>query len=113
VKNPTALESTRKAVAYTSEITAAPKAGNVLVVNYPGTKYDTVTLVGLSAGDTVRIYRTANDPNPMAVETVDAKGTTIVLEADLLDAAGKIYVTVTSEGKLESPRTAVSYHAAK
>lgn len=113
VKNPTALESTRKAVAYTSEITAAPKAGNVLVVNYPGTKYDTVTMIGLSAGDTVRIYRTANDPNPMAVETVDAKGTTIVLEADLLDAAGKIYVTVTNEGKLESPRTAVSYHAAK
>lgn len=113
VKNPTALESVRKAVAYTSEITAAPKAGNILVVNYPGTQYDTVTMIGLSAGDTVRIYRTADDLAPMAAETVAARGTTIVLEADLQDAAGKIYVTVTGEGKAESKRTPVSYHAAK
>jgi hypothetical protein len=112
VKNPLELESVRTAVTYSSEITVAPKAGNILVVNHTGTQYDTVTVIGLTAGDTVTIYSQLTGGSVLASETVADRGTTIVLETNLNDVVRKIYVTVTSEGKAESTRTAVSYYAA-
>lgn len=112
VRNEKELESLRTAQSYTSETTATPKAGNSLVVNYPGTAYDTVTITGLTPGDIVRIYTTLTGGTAQTTATVAGKGTTLTLDANLPDTAGTIYITVTNVGKAESKRIAVNYDAA-
>jgi hypothetical protein len=112
VKDETKLESSRTPVSYASEVTAKPVANNILVVNYPGVWNDTVTIIGLSAGDTVTVYDAPTGGAVLAKETVMGKGTTLTLITNLPDSAGTIYVSVTSVNKAESPRIAVKYHAA-
>ncbi len=112
VKNTNELESKRTAQSYLSDVTVAPKVGNILVINNPGGGDDTVTLVGLRPNDIVTIYDAAIDGNILVSASVTGKGTTITLDTKLTDTAGKIYVTVTNEGKDESKRIAVSYYAA-
>jgi hypothetical protein len=112
VKDPTKLESNRTMAAYTSEVSAPPKTGNILIVNNAGAAFDTITIVGLTPGDTVTVYDAATGGNELASETVASKGTTITLTTNLTDAANKVWVTITSPGKAESKRVVVAYQAA-
>lgn len=111
VKNPTELESIRTAQIYTPETTTAPKASNILVVNYPGSAYDTITLVGLTSGDIVTVYDAATGGTEITRATVAEKGVTLTLTTNLPDSGGTIYVSVTNDNKAESKRTAVTYYA--
>ena len=101
------LESARTAQSYTSEISAAPAATTITVVNnYVGTD-DIITVTGLAAGDTVNVYNLATAGNLLATGTVAEGQTTLVLNvAQVGSAAGTIYVSLTKVNKLESARTA-------
>ncbi len=112
VKDEVKLESLRTAQVYTSETTATPKASNILVVNYPGAAFDTVTITGLIPGDTVRIYSLAIGGTLLSTATVTEKGATFTLDTNLNDIAGTIFVTVTSDNKAESKRVMIKYDAA-
>ncbi len=112
VKEEDKLESARTSQAYTSEVSEAPALSHILVVNNPGEADDTVTITGLTDGDTVTIYDLSTGGNVLAEETADGKSLTITLADKLPDAAGRIYVTVRSINKAESKRVSVSYLAA-
>lgn len=111
VKDPNMHESNRTPQTYTSEVSAAPSANRILVVNYPGEYQDTVTIIGLSPGDTVTVYGQSSGDEILAQETVVGRGTTVTLTAKLQDKGGTIYVTVRGAGKAESKRTPVKYDA--
>jgi hypothetical protein len=118
VSSATANESARTAVAYTREsVTSAPLGTNVTVVNNYNTT-DSVTVTGLTIGDTVKIYTslkgtvaigafTADDDDEDETESID-------LAPGLLNSGGgKIYVTVKSLTANESARTSVTYTSEK
>jgi hypothetical protein len=111
VTDPGKLESTRTPQSYTPETSSAPARSNIIVVNYSGSTMDTVTIIGLSPGDTVTVYTAGSGGDILAAETVTDKGTTMTLTARLKDAGGTIYITVTGAGKAESKRTPVTYDA--
>lgn len=105
-------ESIRVKASYTAE----PKSGtsdtsNILVFNNAGAP-DKVKINGLSGGDVVNVYSAATGGSLLgtaAVESYDSAATVTITQ--LGTAAGKIYVSVKSKGKLEGDRVAVSYAA--
>jgi hypothetical protein len=105
-------ESTRLAVAYTSETSAAPLATAVTVTNNSLGTSDTVAVTGLAAGDVVNVYSAATAGTLLGTATVaDSATTATVSITQLGTAAGTVYVTVTKSGKAESARTAKAYLA--
>jgi len=114
VKSDGSLESARVAVSYASEISTAPTKSNILVVNNSGSNSDTVTVTGLTSGDKVTVYDSLTGLTVLGTETAPSleKSVSFTLSPNLSNAAGTVYVTVTSVNKGESKRTAVSYAAA-
>ncbi len=105
-------ESARVEKAYDAEaVTDAVKADAVTVTNNAG-KADTVAVTGLVAGDIVKVYKDGTATTALGTATVATGKTDALVSITQLGAeAGKVYVTVTSAGKLESTRTEVAYAA--
>jgi hypothetical protein len=83
------------------------------VANNPGEESDTVTITGLNADDTVKIYGASTGGSPLETKTATGKNLTITLTGNLSDDAGAIYVTVTNTDKAESRKVVrISYLAA-
>ncbi len=103
-------ESEVTEVSYDAEpVSTAPEAGNVTIENYAGAS-DTITLIGLNAGDIVTVYKTATGSNTWGSGTVASSSSSITITVPQLgSAAGIVYVSVTSASAAESARTAVSY----
>ncbi|MFQ8599165.1 MAG: discoidin domain-containing protein [Oscillospiraceae bacterium] len=84
-------------------------ASNIVAVNNPGYT-DTLTVGGLSEGDVVKVYKNADDINPMGASkmvTATANSATIQdLQFDKDDSF--VYVTVTSPYQKESARVQVA-----
>ncbi|EGD47346.1 hypothetical protein Cpap_1929 [Ruminiclostridium papyrosolvens DSM 2782] len=110
VTSPGKKESTRVEKAYDAEeVTEALKADAVTVTNNAG-KADTVAVTGLTAGDIVKVYKDGTATTAAGTATVGTgKTEALVSITQLGTEAGKVYVTVTSAGKLESTRTEVAY----
>jgi hypothetical protein len=109
---PGKTESERVRIDYTSESEShAIAAGNVTVANNSGIS-DTITITGLSEGDVIKIYNSAEGGNRIATATVQPGAVSVVISySQLGTGAGSIYVSVTCKGKTESSRTKVDYAA--
>ncbi|AEY64583.1 hypothetical protein [Clostridium sp. BNL1100] len=105
-------ESTRVEKAYEAEaVTDAVAADAVTVTNNAG-KADTIVVAGLVAGDIVKVYKDGTVTTALGTATVaTGKTEAIVTIAQLGTETGKVFITVTSAGKLESTRTEVAYAA--
>ncbi|WP_252196022.1 hypothetical protein [Bacillus wiedmannii] len=104
------LESTRTVKAYDTEITAAPNASNIVVLNNDAGEDDIVRVTGLKAGDVVKVYDAAQEGNELKSATVaDSKTAVNVKIPQLGEKAGKVYITVTNVNKEESVRVAKDF----
>ncbi|TBL80603.1 hypothetical protein [Paenibacillus thalictri] len=110
VTSPASSESRRIVKSFSAEpISHAPAAGAVTVVNEPAGTADKVTVKGLHAGDTVKVYRARTDTTALAAASVPSSGTAELPVDQLGGTAGYIYVTVTEAGKRESPKMQKAY----
>ncbi|MGW6150616.1 hypothetical protein ACWFN4_24865 [Bacillus mycoides] len=104
-------ESSRTAVKYATEVSEALKANNIVVLNNDG-EDDIVRVTGLATGDVVNVYDALTEGEKLGAETVGDKKTAVNVKIKQLgEQAGKVYVTVTKNNKLESARTAKDYIA--
>ena len=104
-------ESSRTAVSFTGEKSATIKASQVKIINNKG-KADTVTVIGLKKGDSIKVYNASSKGKQLA--TKKATGSSVTLSIKQLGTkAGKVYITVTKTGMRESSRTAASYNSEK
>nr|WP_255294293.1 IMP dehydrogenase [Bacillus wiedmannii] len=104
-------ESSRTAVKYTTEVSEALKANNIVVLNNDGEE-DIVRVTGLATGDVINVYDAVTEGEKLGTETVGDKKTAVNVKIKQLgEQAGKVYVTVTKNNKLESARTAKDYIA--
>ncbi len=111
VQSENELESARTAVKYESQVTAAPVAGNIVVLNNDGAD-DIVRVTGLTAGDKVSVYNEETVEEAIGTATVAENKTAVnVVIPQLGEAAGKIYVSVTKVNKDESKRVVINYIA--
>lgn len=89
--------------------TAMPTLSEVVVANNAGNK-DTITVSNLKQGDIVSLYTSQDAIKPS--KTATASSGIASFKGLSLDAeGGTIYVTVTTTGKAESAKLAVSYAA--
>ncbi|UOK49038.1 hypothetical protein KU891_08315 [Bacillus tropicus] len=111
VTKPNKDESSRTAVKYTTEVSEALKANNIVVLNNDGEE-DIVRVTGLATGDVINVYDAVTEGEKLGTETVGDKKTAVNIKIKQLgEQAGKVYVTVTKNNKLESARTAKDYIA--
>ena len=105
-------ESDRTKADYTAETkSTAPVADNITINNNVGTS-DAVYVTGLTAGDTVRVYDKAQGGTQLGTDIVaTVKTESTVTISQLGSAAGSVYLSVTSTGKLESELTKADYAA--
>lgn len=106
-------ESARVSKQYNEEpVTPAVAPGMIVVTNMEAGTQDRVEVVGLTAGDVVKVYAGPTDPQTIGTETVGTDSSRAVILVDQLGrSAGHVYVSVTSGGKGESGRTIKSYAA--
>ncbi len=111
VTKPNKDESSRTAVKYTTEVSEALKANNIVVLNNDGEE-DIVRVTGLATGDVINVYDAVIEGEKLGTATVGDKKTAVNIKIKQLgEQAGKVYVTVTKNNKLESARTAKDYIA--
>ena len=104
-------ESARVEATYAGEASsAAPSADKILVTNNPTGTADTIYVSGLTSGDVVKAYNAATGGTLLGKATASGASTTISV-SQFGTAAGAVYVSVTSSGKIESTRTKVDYSA--
>jgi hypothetical protein len=114
-------ESARTAKIYAAEPLSLPISANQLrVMNMAGAAgNDEVTAIAIRPGDTIRVYADAVISTPMQTVTgVDASAaaavgatTATIGGLQLSGSGGRVYVTLTSQGKRESSRTVKAYEA--
>ena len=107
-------ESSRTKADYIAEQnTGAPYEGNVKIVNNAGS-YDTVTVMGLTSGDFVKVYDSLSGGSLLGSATVATGATQVVITISQLGvSSGSVYISVTGTGKTESSRTKADYTAEK
>ncbi|MGN5648470.1 hypothetical protein [Bacillus sp. Brlt_9] len=111
VTKPNKDESSRTAVKYATEVSEALKASNIVVLNNDG-EDDIVRVTGLATGDVVNVYDALTEGEKLGTGTVGDKKTAVNVKIKQLgEQAGKVYVTITKNNKLESARTAKDYIA--
>jgi hypothetical protein len=92
--------------------TDAPREDQISIINNPAPTPDTVAVSRLNASDVIKIYDSPTDGNLLGTATVATGQTSATVSiAQLGTGAGQVYVSVTSTGKTESPRTAASFGA--
>ncbi|MHC1685254.1 MAG: hypothetical protein AB6733_20335 [Clostridiaceae bacterium] len=106
-------ESSRIAVKYASETASKPLSkDSVKITNNAGTTSDSIVVSGLTAGDVIKVYSTADSTTVIATATVAAGATSVTLNTDKLVAkGGVVFITVTNANKTESSKVAVNYTA--
>ncbi|WP_212758671.1 hypothetical protein, partial [Paenibacillus sinopodophylli] len=105
------LESARTAAKYATETVAtAPLAATITATNNKAGVDDTVVVTGLAEGDIVNVYAAATGGTAIGTATVGTGATTATITIEQLGvAAGSVFVSVKTEGQLESTRTAAKY----
>lgn len=106
------LESARTQVGFIAESKSnAPRASDVIIVNNAGID-STITVKGINSGDIINIYNSAAGGTLLGTATVGKYDTDITIPVTQLgSAAGSVYISSKSTGKLESNRTEVNYSA--
>ncbi len=104
VTQPSKLESKRTVKSYGTETSTAPVATKIVVIDNSETDY--IIVAGLQAGDEVKVYTAASGGETLATATVAAGETGVRISATLPANTSKLYISVTSQDKLESARTA-------
>ncbi|HYE81548.1 MAG TPA: immunoglobulin-like domain-containing protein [Clostridia bacterium] len=93
-------------------VISPPSASSISVNNNTGGIDDTVTVTGLSEGDVIKAYTSASGGEPVATASVSSGETVAVIQLGQLGTdAGSIFVSLTKQGKSESPRTEIAYSA--
>ncbi len=110
VKSINKTESGLSKIDYAAESASnTPNVANITVVNNYGIA-GTVTVKGLRGNDLVKVYSTINGVTVLGTGTVGTYSTEVTVSVGQLDVdGGKIYISTTSAGKLESSRTEVEY----
>jgi hypothetical protein len=105
-------ESDRTQAGFSAEAKSnAPNANKVSIINNAGIA-GTVKVDGLSGGDIVNVYDSAQGGTLLGSGTVGTYDTDATISVTQLGSdAGSVYVSATSKGKLESDRTQASYSA--
>lgn len=102
-------ESKRVTVSYKGEQSDSLKASQVVITNNKG-KSDKIKVSKISKGDTIKVYKASSKGK--AIVSRKATGKTVTLSVKQLSKkSGRVYVTITRSGMVESKRTAVSYRA--
>jgi len=98
-------ESVRIEKTYVAEqLSTKPVADKIKIVNNALIP-DTVNVIGLSEGDIVKVYNVVAQGKALGTSTVaKGKNQATVSISQITEAAGKVYVSVTNKGKLESER---------
>jgi len=111
VKNINKLESIPIKVAFLEETKSEPiDSSNVSVTNNTSTRNDNIGFYGLTSGDKVSVY--ADAAGKILIGTIIISGTSGSIQVPQLgQLEGSIYVTLTSNGKLESLFTKITYSA--
>jgi len=110
--SPNSFESTRAKIDYSEEPKTATPSGVVVVNNVDPSFKDTITLSGLSPKDIVKAYSDSELKKLIGTVTVTPSGVAGVISVastKLGQAAGNIYVTLTSVNYHESSPLNVSY----
>ena len=106
------MESTRTKVSYPEEGKSTALKEENISINNNANASDVVTVEGLAANDIVAIYDSLKGGTLIGAGTVGTYATSVAINVDQLgNSAGSVFVTVTSEGSLESERTKVDYTA--
>lgn len=96
-------ESGRQAVGFAAEgQTASLSAENIIIANNIAAQ-DEILVDNLVEGDIIKVYNTTNSVNPLAVGVVEQGKTSAVIKVDQLEGTS-VFLTVTSQGKIESQR---------
>lgn len=105
-------ESARTRVDYMAEQASdAPASSNIIIKNNANMA-DTITVTFLEENDVVNVYDSAAGGRLLGTGTVAVGGSEVTIKISQLGTgAGKVYVSVTSSGKLESSRTMADYAA--
>lgn len=103
-------ESDRTQAAFSAEaLSNSPSASKITIVNNAGIA-STVKVDGLTYGDIVKVYDDSKVGNLLGSGTVSTYDTAVTIPITQLGSdAGKVYVSVTSKGKLEGDRTEAAY----
>ena len=113
VSAPPLLESERVSKRYNPEpVTPAIAPGMIVVTNEQEGTDDHIEIFGLSAGDIVKVYPTADATYTVGTTTITSDSSLAVIKIGQLGKqAGHVYITVTSASGRESSRTVKSYAA--
>lgn len=96
-------------VSYAKEKSTAPKESDITVTNNTRAR-DTVDISGLSVGDLVKVYGSADGTKALGSGTVSSYDGDIKVSISQLGVnAGSIYISVTSDGADESERVKVDF----
>ncbi|HAN10120.1 MAG TPA: hypothetical protein DCP90_05865 [Clostridiales bacterium] len=113
VTSPNKLESKRTIKAYTSEISVAPIALNIIAINNNTGVNDAVIVAGLAEGDVVKVYSALVGETYIGTATVGTGSTSAsVAITQLGTTSGTVYISVTNPNKFESKRTPKMFNAA-
>ena len=104
-------ESDRVAQTFKGETSPSVKTSQVKISNNKG-KADKVVISSLAKGDVVKVYNAKSKGKVLVKGTAKSKKLTLS-NKQLGKKAGKVYVTITKSGQLESGRVAVSYKKEK
>ncbi|WNB92513.1 pre-peptidase C-terminal domain-containing protein [Bacillus sp. NEB1478] len=104
-------ESDRVAVTYKGEQANALASSQVKITNNKK-KNDTIYVSKLQKNDVIKVYSASSGGKLLASSTSKGSSLTISLK-QLGTTAGKVYISITPSGMLESTRTAISYSAEK
>ncbi len=104
-------ESTRTPMLFSAENQSnLIQSGNVTITNNTG-KADTIYVDGLSGSDKVNVYTSPSGGTAIATGTVVASGSDVTISiAQLGKYAGTVYLSITSQGMLESARVDIAYN---
>lgn len=103
-------ESVRTPASYASESKAdSLKIENISIINNSGIA-DTITVRGLSSGDSVKVYDFSVGGSVLATGTVPSNGTEATASVSQLGSnKGSVYISLIKKGKLESDRLKADY----
>jgi hypothetical protein len=112
VTQPSYSESRRIVKSYLAEpLSVAPAASSIRITNNSAGTPDTVALLGLQAGDLVKVYADASKTSLLgsATAVTGSREGTVVSIGQLGSNEGVVYVTLTETGKSESRATEKGY----
>ena len=103
-------ESARTAVTYSAKSTSTAPTVSYITIKNNADVSDTITVKNITTGTVIKVYSAS--ANGDLLGTATSTGTNVTVTIDQLGIeAGKVYISATSTGKIESSRTEVAYLA--